>query len=49
LMTIYSLPMLEWQYPVLTLVGLFVVTSIAVIVPARKAANISPATATRSA
>jgi putative ABC transport system permease protein len=49
LMKIYSLPMLEWQYPVLTLVGLFVVTSIAVIVPARKAANISPATATRSA
>lgn len=49
LMKIYSLPMLEWQYPALTLAGLFVVTSLAVIVPATKAANISPATATRSA
>jgi putative ABC transport system permease protein len=49
LMSIYSLPMLQWQYPLLTLVGLFIVTTFAVIVPARKAANISPATATRSA
>ncbi|WP_445946041.1 ABC transporter permease [Shewanella sp.] len=49
LMAIYSLPMLEWQYPALTLVGLLIVTSLAVIVPATKAANISPAIATRSA
>jgi putative ABC transport system permease protein len=49
LMSIYSLPMLQWQYPALTLIGLFAVTSLAVIVPAKRAANISPATATRSA
>lgn len=49
LMSIYSLPMLQWQYPLLTLVGLFIVTTFAVIIPAKKAADISPAIATRSA
>lgn len=48
LMKIYSLPMLALSYPILTVAGLFVVTTLAVYLPARKAANISPATATRS-
>lgn len=48
LMKIYSLPMLDLSYPILTVAGLFVVTTLAVYLPARKAANISPATATRS-
>ncbi|MGI2015275.1 FtsX-like permease family protein [Shewanella oncorhynchi] len=48
LMKIYSLPMLDLSYPLITVVGLFIVTTLAVYLPARKAANISPATATRS-
>lgn len=48
LMQLYSLPMLAPLYPLLTLLGLIVLTTIAVIVPAKKAAMISPATATRS-
>jgi len=48
LMSLYSLPMLEIIYPLLTVVGLFAVTTLAVYLPARKAAKISPATATRS-
>ncbi|MCH1929747.1 FtsX-like permease family protein [Shewanella sp. A25] len=48
LMNFYSLPMLELSYPLLTVVGLFMVTTLAVYMPARKAAKISPATATRS-
>lgn len=48
LMRLYSLPMLEWSYPVMTVVGLIGLTTLAVILPARKAANISPAIATRS-
>ncbi|MGL5666025.1 MAG: ABC transporter permease, partial [Shewanella sp.] len=48
LMSLYSLPMLEIIYPLLTVAGLFAVTTLAVYLPARKAAKISPATATRS-
>lgn len=48
LMKIYSLPMLDLRYPLFTVAGLFIVTTLAVYLPARKAANISPATATRS-
>ncbi|MBE7215728.1 FtsX-like permease family protein [Shewanella benthica] len=48
LMTLYSLPKLELIYPIVTIAGLMVLTTIAVILPARKAASISPATATRS-
>lgn len=48
LMTIYSLPQLQWQYPAMTVLGLFAVTTAAVILPARRAANIAPSLATRS-
>ncbi|MCL1123268.1 ABC transporter permease [Shewanella surugensis] len=48
LMQLYSLPILAPIYPLLTFLGLIVLTTIAVIVPAQKAAMISPATATRS-
>lgn len=48
LMALYSLPKLELLYPIATVVGLLVLTTIAVIFPAQKAAKISPATATRS-
>ncbi|MCL1137768.1 ABC transporter permease [Shewanella pneumatophori] len=48
LMTLYSLPKLELIYPIVTVAGLLVLTTIAVILPAQKAARISPATATRS-
>lgn len=48
LMSIYSLPKLELIYPLVTIAGLMVLTTIAVVLPARKAANISPAIATRS-
>ncbi|MPY23048.1 FtsX-like permease family protein [Shewanella psychropiezotolerans] len=48
LMTFYSLPKLELIYPIVTVAGLMVLTTVAVILPARKAACISPATATRS-
>lgn len=48
LMKLYDLPLLNPLFPVLTFVGLFVVTTLAVIVPARIAANISPSIATRS-
>lgn len=48
LMTLYSLPMLDFAYPLVTVLGLVVLTTFAVILPARKAANISPAIATRS-
>ncbi|GIU31711.1 ABC transporter permease [Shewanella schlegeliana] len=48
LMTLYSLPKLELIYPIATVAGLLVLTTIAVILPAQKAAKISPATATRS-
>ncbi|WP_299007529.1 FtsX-like permease family protein [uncultured Shewanella sp.] len=48
LMQLYSLPMLAPQYPLFTLIGLLVLTTIAVLIPAQKAAMISPATATRS-
>ncbi|WP_299492422.1 FtsX-like permease family protein [uncultured Shewanella sp.] len=48
LMQLYSLPMLAPLYPLLTFLGLMMLTTIAVIIPAQKAAMISPATATRS-
>lgn len=48
LMSLYSLPKLELIYPLSTVAGLIVLTTIAVILPARKAARISPAIATRS-
>ncbi|MCL1092775.1 ABC transporter permease [Shewanella kaireitica] len=48
LMTLYSLPKLELIYPIITVAGLLVLTTVAVILPARKAAKISPAIATRS-
>ncbi len=48
LMKHYSLPSLDLVYPLMTIVGLFIVTTIAVLLPARKAAAISPAIATRS-
>ncbi|MFT5705637.1 MAG: putative ABC transport system permease protein [Shewanella sp.] len=48
LMSVYSLPKLELIYPIATIIGLLLLTTIAVILPARKAANISPAIATRS-
>ena len=48
LMSLYSLPKLELIYPIVTVAGLLVLTTVAVIFPARKAAKISPAIATRS-
>ncbi|WP_076541658.1 FtsX-like permease family protein [Shewanella sp. UCD-KL21] len=48
LMTLYSLPMLPSVYPFAAVVGLLLVTTFAVIVPAARAARISPAMATRS-
>ncbi|MGS0827156.1 ABC transporter permease [Shewanella sp. 0m-8] len=48
LMSLYSLPKLELIYPIVTVAGLLVLTTIAVILPAQKAAKISPAIATRS-
>ena len=48
LMSLYSLPMLPVVYPIASVIGLLVVTTLAVIIPAAKAANISPAMATRS-
>jgi putative ABC transport system permease protein len=48
LMSLYSLPMVPVIYPIVSVIGLLVVTTLAVIVPAAKAANISPAMATRS-
>jgi putative ABC transport system permease protein len=48
LMSLYSLPMVPIMYPILSVMGLLMVTTLAVIVPATKAANISPAMATRS-
>lgn len=48
LMKLYSLPQLNPIYPAATVLGLFLVTTLAVIIPARRAANISPALATRS-
>ncbi len=48
LMSLYSLPQLDLIYPLMTVAGLIVLTTIAVILPARKAARISPAIATRS-
>ncbi|GLP97946.1 ABC transporter permease [Paraferrimonas sedimenticola] len=48
LMRWYSLPQLEIIYPIATVIGLFVLTTLAVVFPARKAAKISPAIATRT-
>lgn len=48
LMKLYSLPILNPVYPTLTFIGLFLITTLAVIIPARVAANISPSIATRS-
>ncbi|MGX9463218.1 FtsX-like permease family protein [Shewanella sp. A14] len=48
LMSLYSLPMVPVIYPIMSVIGLLVVTTLAVIIPATKAANISPAMATRS-
>jgi len=48
LMKLYSLPMVPVVYPIASVVGLLIVTTLAVIIPAAKAANISPAMATRS-
>ncbi|GAA5218726.1 ABC transporter permease [Corallincola platygyrae] len=48
LMSLYDLPKLALVYPVVTVAGLFVLTTIAVVFPARKAAKISPAIATRT-
>ena len=48
LMKHYNLPMLDISYAFATVLGLFIVTTIAVLLPARKAATISPAIATRS-
>ncbi|WP_144210602.1 FtsX-like permease family protein [Shewanella donghaensis] len=48
LMKLYSLPMLPSIYPIAAAVGLLVVTTLAVIIPAVRASSISPAMATRS-
>ena len=48
LMSLYSLPILPIFYPVIAVVGLLVVTTLAVIVPAVRASSISPAMATRN-
>jgi putative ABC transport system permease protein len=48
LMAFFSLDALAWQYPAMTVALLFLVTTVAVIIPARKAAAISPSIATRS-
>ncbi|MBE8168588.1 MAG: ABC transporter permease, partial [Shewanella sp.] len=48
LMKHYDLSMLDVNYVFGTVTGLFIVTTIAVLLPARKAAAISPAIATRS-
>jgi putative ABC transport system permease protein len=48
LMTLYSLPQLNFKYVVVTAFGIFVMSLIAVYGPAKRAANISPSIATRS-
>ncbi|MFS1437560.1 FtsX-like permease family protein [Shewanella sp. 10N.286.48.A6] len=48
LMTLYSLPTLPSVYPISAVVGLLLVTTLAVIIPAVRASSISPAMATRS-
>lgn len=48
LMQHYDLPQLDLIYPLLTVVGMLLVTTVAVVLPARRAANISPAMTTRS-
>ncbi|MGI2258977.1 ABC transporter permease [Shewanella sp. GXUN23E] len=48
LMNYFSLSGLAWQYPAMTVALLFLVTTVAVVIPARKAAAISPSIATRS-
>lgn len=48
LMTVYSLPMLDLRYALYTVVGLVMLTTIATLLPANRAAKISPAIATRS-
>ncbi|WP_281213118.1 ABC transporter permease [Shewanella insulae] len=48
LMKYYDLPQLNLLYPAMTVVGMMLVTTVAVVLPARRAANISPAMATRS-
>ncbi|WP_163932585.1 ABC transporter permease [Paraferrimonas sp. SM1919] len=48
LMNLYSLPKLDIIFPIVTVVGLFILTTVAVVFPARKAAKISPAIATRT-
>ncbi|WP_192021417.1 ABC transporter permease [Shewanella sp. WPAGA9] len=48
LMSLYNLPMLPVTYPIAAVIGLLLVTTLAVMLPALKAAKISPAMATRS-
>ena len=48
LMTQYSLPLLDNNYVAVTALLVFVVSLLAVLLPANKAANISPSIATRS-
>jgi len=44
----YSIPALDHNYIILTTLGVFMMSILAVIVPARRAANISPSIATRT-
>jgi len=48
LMELYSLPALDYAYVVGTALFVLLISLLAVIVPARRAANISPSIATRS-
>jgi putative ABC transport system permease protein len=44
----FSLPRLDWSYLPIGIVSLWVISTIAVIEPARRAASVPPAVATRS-
>ena len=46
--TSFSLPRLDWDYLPIGIVSLWVLSTLAVIVPARRAAAVPPAVATRS-
>ncbi|MGQ8364357.1 ABC transporter permease [Glaciecola sp. 1036] len=48
LMTEYSLPKLSLYYVVATAIGVFIISLLSVLIPANKAANISPSIATRT-
>ena len=48
LSALYSLPPLDWTYVAIGIVLMWIVGQLAVVIPARRAAAIPPATATRT-